>query len=122
MFTDHKIESVNLIESLPDGVYAGARSLYQLPGAEKREVLVDLWSGPDSDHDLRVIDITVVESEGALSFRDFMLTQSGDWRDSYGARSEDVFALMPPEILDLQPQKEWRLPSIQMRAGKRVNT
>jgi len=121
MFTDHKIESVNSIESLPDGFYTGARSLYQLTVPKQRDVLVDLWSGPNSSADLRVIDITVVESDGSLSFRDFMLTGAGDWRDSYGARSDDVFALMLPEILDLQPQRERLLSTIQMRAGMRVS-
>lgn len=99
MITDlPDFESVNKLEELPRGRYIVVESIYRR-GVE--------WSAQATMSEILTvaegrtvgIDMQVLTDEGEFRFRDFYLTASGVWRDSYGATAWKLQDLLPPELV-----------------------
>ena len=49
-----------------------------------------------------VYDVLIVEPDGAIRARDYVWLPDRSWRDSAGAKSDDLTALFPAEMFDLR--------------------
>lgn len=98
MFLPVSFESENSVSELAPGVYESSCSAYQS--------LTDGLKAFIFEYKLRgaltftICDLLIVDGAENLYFRDFMLMPDKTWRDSYGARSDSLDALFPPEVLE----------------------
>lgn len=89
--------SVNTLEALPSGRYFLVESIYQRAAESSALVTMSeilLIAGNRTV----AVDLQVLTDDGELRFRDFYLTASGAWRDSYGATAWKLQDLFPPEL------------------------
>ena len=89
--------SVNKLESLPSGRYFVVESIYQ-PAAESSALVTMSEILTVAGNRTVAVDLQVLTDEGELRFRDFCLTASGAWRDSYGATAWKLQDLLPSEL------------------------
>lgn len=89
--------SVNTLEALPRGRYFVVESIYQR-GAESSALVTMSEILPVAENRTVAVDLQVLTDEGELRFRDFYMTASGAWRDSYGATAWTLQDLLPPEL------------------------
>ena len=106
MFIPVPFESVNAAFAPIPGTYAASRSMYAgdaaLPELFVFEYVPTGASAPT------VYDLLIVAPDGAVSARDYVWMPDRSWRDSAGARSDDLTALFPAGLFDLR--LVWRDP------------
>ena len=86
--------SINKLADLPKGRYAVVESIYQQSNKPtQRAIMSEIVTLPESR--TVGVDLQVVTEDRELRFRDFYLTASGAWRDSYGATARALFDLFP---------------------------
>lgn len=100
MITDFpEFESVNKLIELPTGRYIVVESFYRA-NAEffVQATMSEIYSVAQN----RIVgaDIQILTEQGDLYFRDFYLTASGAWRNSYGATAWNLRDLLPGELLN----------------------
>ena len=89
--------SVNKLEALPRGRYFVVESIYQR-AADSSALVTMSEILTVAENRTVAVDLHVLTDEGELRFRDFCLTSSGAWRDSYGATAWKLQDLLPPEL------------------------
>ena len=89
--------SVNTLETLPSGRYFVVESIYHRAAESSAQVTMSEIL-PVAENRTVAVDLQVLTDEGELRFRDFYLTASGAWRDSYGATAWKLRDLLPPEL------------------------
>lgn len=89
--------SVNKLEALPRGRYFVVESIYQC-AADSSALVTMSEILTVAENGTVAVDLHVLTDEGELRFRDFCLTSSGAWRDSYGATAWKLQDLLPPEL------------------------
>lgn len=100
MITDlPDFDSVNKLNDLPQGRYVVVESVYLRDGRSPMEaVLTEMVTL--AENKIVCVDLQVMTVAGELRFRDFCLTPSGSWRDSYGATAFQLRDLLPSELSD----------------------
>jgi hypothetical protein len=89
--------SVNSLDALPDGRYLLVESVYDLPGIfPLRAILSELLTG-ESNAPVAA-DLQILHNDGSVRFRDYARAADGEWRDSYGAKSNSLAEMMPREL------------------------
>jgi hypothetical protein len=61
--------------------------------------------------DAEASDVLFIGEDGAVRMCDFIRMPDRSWRDSFGARSDSLLALLPSEMADYRLVEERSLPS-----------
>lgn len=110
MFLPIDFASVNSERDLAPGTYSAQCTGYGGPENKERAFLFSYT--PAGAPSATVYDLVVVDGEGAVRARDFMWLADRSWRDSDGARANDLVALLPAELLVLPQTCERALPDL----------
>lgn len=110
MFIPIPFESVNSAFQPAAGTYAASCSKYAASAALP-ELFVFEYALAGSASPT-VYDLLIVEPSGAVRVRDYVWMADRSWRDSAGAKSDDLTALFPAGLFDLRLVRRDRLPSI----------
>jgi hypothetical protein len=100
MFMTVDFEGGNCASHIPDGPYRGLCTFSKAPGEDFNVAFVEYTlEGRDQP---TVVDLLLIDPRGDRFFRDFIRMPDRSWRDSYGARNDELNALLPPEILQFE--------------------
>ena len=110
MFIPIEFDSINCIEMAPPGVYTATCETYAAGQAQSTLLLFAYAREGGSAPCFH--DIVLVDPHGAVQARDYAWMPDRTWRDSAGAKSVDLAALLPAELLLLRFVKRDQLPSI----------
>lgn len=92
--------SINRLDELPRGRYVVVESVYRPNGrSTTHAVMTEIVTFVGNE--TIGVDLQVFMGDGELRFRDFCLTASGAWRDSYGATAWMLKDLLPRDLLTL---------------------
>lgn len=89
--------SINNLSDLPKGRYAVVESVYQDSDRPTHQAIMSEIVTL-ADNRTVGVDLQVQTGDRGTRFRDFCLTSSGAWRDSYGATARELFDLLPLEL------------------------
>ena len=108
MFIPVPFDSVNQAFVPSPGTYAASCSMYAgdatLPELFVFEYIPQGATAPT------VYDLLIVEPTGAVRARDYVFMPDRSWRDSAGAKSDDLSALFPAGLFDLRRVRRDPLP------------
>ena len=99
MFLPISLHSVNSPSDLAPGQYSVECHYYGPDETGLRAMFVDYI--PAVGEVATACDLLVVEANGAVRARDFVLLPDRSWRDSDGTKANRLVALLPQEIADL---------------------
>lgn len=110
MFLPIEIRSVNNPSQLPNGEYRASCLTWSAPDGRSRMLeyrYARVGAGFEEARDLLFID-----AAGTLRLCDFVRMPDRAWRDSFGARADDLAALLPAEMSEYQLAGEQDLGSL----------
>jgi hypothetical protein len=100
VFLPNEIESVNTLDQLPRGRYCVTREGYvSRRGGQYALMYTYLLEG---DEFPLACDLLFIEAGGAARQVSFVRMPDGAWRDSFGAKADDLRALLPQEVCGYQ--------------------
>jgi len=109
MFLDVTFHSLNSRADLPAGSYRSVCRLYRGPAGLERALLFEYRLQPEDT--LRACDLLLIDEDGSMRARDFVLTKDFDWRDSAGMKAGNLISLIPQEISNFRFEREQELPT-----------
>ena len=97
MFIPIKFDTINSTGDIPLGRYEAHCSVFASDSGEVRKAMV--WKYQHADFlTPAAIDLLLIERDGAVRARDFVWMPDLSWRDSAGARSNSLLALLPTAL------------------------
>ena len=102
MFIPIAFESVNHAFVPEPGRYSVSCSLFADRRVDSRARAFLFEYTPSGASAPTICDLVVFESQGAVRARDFVFLSDRSWRDSDGAKAEDLAALFPQGLFDLR--------------------
>lgn len=97
MFVPVPFDSVNSPASLEPGDY---ESFVQVFGEQSGSPRLCLFQyRPAGTDEVVAVDLLGIDSDGTVRVRDFVWMRDRCWRDSTGLRSNDLGAMLPPEVM-----------------------
>ena len=114
MFIPIEFDSINRIEMAPAGVYTATCETYAAAQAHMhtQSTLLLFAYAHEGGSAPCFHDMVLVDPHGVVQVRDYAWMPDRTWRDSAGAKSVDLAALLPAELLQLRFVKREALPSI----------
>jgi hypothetical protein len=109
MFLPIEVQSVNSPDQLKAGEYAVRCGVYASPDQKMTVLHYEYTRTGVADADAS--DVLLIDEAGAVRMCDFIRMPDRSWRDSFGARSDSILALLPSEIADFRLVEERSLPS-----------
>ena len=110
MFIPIDFDSINRADMAAPGVYTVTCERYA--GVGTQPTLLFFAYTHESASVPCFHDLVLVDSGGAVQVRDYARMPDRTWRDSAGAKSVDLAALLPAELLKLRFVKREVLPNI----------
>lgn len=96
MFLPIELQSVNQVSQLECGEYLASRRTYV--SRDRSTTMLNFEYTLSGDDVAAACDIVLVGKDGALHACDFVRMADRSWRDSSGARSDSLLALLPAEV------------------------
>jgi hypothetical protein len=96
MFLPISIQSVNDPDQLPRGEYDATCLVWSSPDGGER--LMEYRYTPVGQERPKACDLLFIDASGNMRFCDFLRMPDDAWRDSFGARADQLTSLLPDAV------------------------
>ncbi|MCX4151008.1 MULTISPECIES: hypothetical protein [Paraburkholderia] len=115
MFLPIDIESVNAPDQLPPGEYDATCLVWSSPNGHDR-MMEFRYTRVGKEHH-QACDLLFIDSAGNVRLCDFIRMPDDAWRDSFGARADQLVSLLPDDVSTYRLVDEQDLGCLYLQEG-----